>query len=51
MNTIPIQQFYIPIPESNLPFFIIFETENQLMYFPFAGEISILSNILDFKLR
>ncbi|WMM24739.1 hypothetical protein RBU61_17715 [Tissierella sp. MB52-C2] len=46
-----VEEVYLIVPKNDLPFFMIFETENKLVCFPFTGEIKILSNILDFRLR
>lgn len=50
LNTI-VKEVYLIIPENNQPFFLVFETEDKLVSFPFTGDVSKLSNILDFKLR
>lgn len=46
-----VKQVYLIIPENNPPFFLVFETEDKLMLFPFKDDVSELSNVLDFKLR
>ncbi len=46
-----VNQVYIIIPKTEPPFFIIFEDENKVVCYSFNGDIDILSNILDFKLR
>lgn len=50
VNTL-VNEIYIIIPEKNPPFFIIFEDENKLLCFPFNGDISRLSNCLNFNLN
>lgn len=46
-----VKEVYLIIPEYNQPFFLVFETEDKLVSFPFKDDISKLSNVLDFKLR
>ncbi len=46
-----VKEVYLIIPENNPSFFIVFQTENKLVCFPFNGEIAELSNLLDFKLK
>lgn len=48
--TTTLDEVYIIIPETELPFFIIFQDENKASCYLFNGDINILSNILDFKL-
>ncbi len=50
LNTI-VREVYLIIPENDPPFFMVFETEDRLICFPFASQISTLSNVLDFKLK
>lgn len=50
LNTL-VNEVYILIPENKPPCYLIFENENKLSSFPFNGDIDILSNILDFKLK
>lgn len=50
LNT-TVKEVYLIIPESNQPFFLVFETEDKLVSFPFKDDITELSNVLDFKLR
>ena len=45
-----VKEVYLIIPENNQSFFMVFETENRLVCFPFTDKISTLSKILDFKL-
>lgn len=45
-----VNQVYIIIPETEPPFYIIFEDENRASCYSFNGDINILSNILNFKL-
>ncbi|OPJ58177.1 hypothetical protein [Clostridium oryzae] len=45
-----INEIYIIIPETEPPFFIIFEAENKLCCYPFNGDIDQLSSMLNFKL-
>ena len=49
LNTF-VKEVYLIIPENNLPFFMVFETENRLVCFPFTEDITTLSNVLDFNL-
>ena len=46
-----VHEVYIIIPESEPPFFMIFENEDKLLCFPFNGDVDELSKILDFKLK
>lgn len=46
-----VKEVYLIIPENNPPFFLVFETEDKLVSFPFKDDISGLSNVLNFKLR
>jgi len=46
-----VHEVYVIIPESEPPFFMIFENENRLLCFPFKGDIDELSKVLDFKLK
>lgn len=46
-----VSEVYILIPENDPPCYLIFENENNLLSFPFNGDIDKLSKILDFKLR
>ena len=46
-----VSEVYILIPENDPPCYLIFEDENKLSSFLFNGDIDILSNILDFKLK
>jgi len=46
-----VSEVYIIIPKTEPPFYIVFEDENKVSCFPFNGDINILSDILDFKLR
>lgn len=46
-----VKEVYLIIPENNQPFFLVFETEDRLVSFPFNDDITELSNVLDFKLR
>jgi hypothetical protein len=48
-----VSEVYILIPENDPPCYLIFEDENKnkLSSFAFNGDIDMLSNILDFKLR
>ncbi|MDU5083534.1 hypothetical protein ACF3M2_16495 [Tissierella carlieri] len=50
LNTI-VKEVYLIIPKNDPPFFMVFETEDRLICFPFTGEINTLSNVLDFKLK
>ena len=49
LNTL-VSKVYILIPENEVPCYLIFENENQLLSFPFNGDIDMLSKALDFKL-
>jgi len=46
-----VSEVYILIPENQPPCYLIFEDENKLLSFPFNGDIDMLSNIVDFKLK
>jgi len=46
-----VSEVYILIPENEPPCYLIFENENKLLSFVFNGDIDMLSNILDFKLK
>jgi len=46
-----VHEVYVIIPESEPPFFMIFENENRLLCFPFKGDIDELSKVLDFKIK
>ena len=46
-----VKEVYIIIPETDPPFFMIFENENKLSCFLFDGSIDTLSKILGFKLQ
>jgi hypothetical protein len=48
-----VSEVYILIPENDPPCYLIFEDENKnkLSSFVFNGDIDMLSNILDFKLK
>ncbi len=46
-----VSEVYILVPENNPPCYLIFEDANKLLSFPFNGDIELLSNILDFKLK
>ena len=46
-----INEVYIIIPENDTPFFMVFENENKVLYFPFKGDINSLSKVLDFNLK
>ncbi len=46
-----VSEVYIIIPEHEPPFYIIFDNENRLSYYPFNGDINILSKALEFKLN
>ena len=46
-----VSEVYIIIPENDPPFYLIFEEENNLLSFPFNGDIDKLSKLLDFKLN
>ncbi|MEW8974048.1 MAG: hypothetical protein AB2375_07620 [Tissierellaceae bacterium] len=50
LNTI-VEELYLIVPEKNPPFFIIFETENKPVCFLFTGDISKLSDVLEFNLK
>ncbi|MCB2353291.1 hypothetical protein [Clostridium estertheticum] len=46
-----VDNVFIIIPQHDAPFFMIFEDDNKLLCFPFKGNVSTLSKILDFKLK
>lgn len=46
-----VKEVYLMIPENNSPFFMVFETESRLVCFPFTGDVTELSKVLDFKLK
>ena len=46
-----VNEVYLITPKNNPTFFLVLETEDNLVSFPFKDDISKLSNILDFKLR
>ncbi|WLC69830.1 hypothetical protein KTC96_18160 [Clostridium estertheticum] len=46
-----VDNVYIIIPQNDAPFFMIFEDDNKLLCFPFKGNVTALSKILDFKLK
>ncbi|MGH4124270.1 MAG: hypothetical protein ACREV6_15195 [Clostridium sp.] len=46
-----VSEVYILIPENEPPCYLIFENENKLLSLVFNGDISKLSNILDFNLK
>lgn len=48
--TATVNEVYIIIPETEPPFYIIFEDKNNVSCYVFNGDINMLSNILDFKL-
>lgn len=50
LNSI-VREVYLIIAENNPPFFVISETKNKLVCFPFTGEIKTLLNVLDFELK
>lgn len=50
LNTL-VSEVYILIPESDPPFYMIFEDENKLVCYPFNGDIDMLSKNLDFDLK
>lgn len=46
-----VNELYLIVPKNNPSFFIVFETENKPVYFLFTGDISKLSDALDFNLK
>lgn len=46
-----VTEVYVIIPENNPPLFLVFETEDKLVSFPFKDDITNLSKVLNFKLR
>ncbi|MBU3113361.1 hypothetical protein [Clostridium lacusfryxellense] len=50
INTL-VDDVYIIVPEKDVPFFIIFDSEKKLLCYPFKGNINKLSRVLDFKLK
>jgi len=46
-----VSEVFIIIPEKEPPFYGIFLNENKLMFYPFNGDIDMLSKSLDFKLK
>lgn len=46
-----VKEVYVIIPENNPPLFLVFETEDKLVSFPFKDDITNLSKVLNFKLR
>lgn len=46
-----VKEVYLIIPEKDPPFLMVFENENRLICFPFTGNITELSKVLDFKLK
>jgi len=50
LNTV-VNDVYIIIPEHDTPFFMILDSENKLLCFPFKGDVNALSKMLNFKLK
>ena len=46
-----VDNVFIIIPQHDTPFFMIFEDDHKLLCFPFKGNISTLSKVLDFDLK
>lgn len=46
-----VSEVYIIIPETEPPFYMIFQDEDKLACYPFNGSIDMLSKSLDFKLN
>jgi len=46
-----VKEVYIIIQENEPPIFMIFESENKLICFPFTDDIMTLSKVLNYKLK
>lgn len=46
-----VNEVYIIIPETEPPFYMIFQDKNKVFCYPFNGSIDMLSESLDFKLN